>query len=74
MFKIISAFAFATLLSLPAAAAAPPSATDGADREVTAPRILVEDTKVQEPRVRVAPNCGIQCSARPYRYRTSSLN
>jgi hypothetical protein len=63
MSKIISAFVCATLLSLPALAAAPPSATNerAANGEITAPRILVEDTKVQEPRVRVAPGCPSSC-------------
>jgi hypothetical protein len=57
MSKIISAFAFATFLSLPAFAAVPSSTPNerAAKGEITAPRILVEDTKVQEPRVHVAP-------------------
>jgi hypothetical protein len=62
MSKIIFAFACATFLSLPALAAAPPSVTERATNgEITAPRILVEDTKVQQPRVRVAPGCGTSC-------------
>ena len=62
MTKIISAFAFATLLSLPAAAAVPQSAADqggpvklGISERI--PAKVVEDTKFQEPRVRVAPGC-----------------
>jgi hypothetical protein len=63
MSKMICAIAFATLLSLPAAAVAPPSATNerAVNDEITAPRILVEDTGVQEPRVRVAPGCPSGC-------------
>jgi hypothetical protein len=57
--KIISAFACAMFLSLPALAAVPSSATNelAANGEFSAPRILVEDTKIQQPRVRVAPGC-----------------
>ena len=60
MLKTISAFAFATLLSVPVFAAVPPSATNerAANGQITAPRIIVEDaTKAQEPRIRVAPVC-----------------
>ena len=60
MLKTISAFAFATLLSVPVFAAVPPSATNerAANGQITAPRIILEDaTKVQEPRIRVAPEC-----------------
>ena len=57
MSKIISAFAFATFLSLPAFAAVSSVTPNerAANEEITAPRIIVEDTKAQEPRVHVAP-------------------
>ena len=49
MSKIISALAFATLLSLPASAAV--------DREVTAPRILVTNPGVSCPANEGYPDC-----------------
>jgi hypothetical protein len=69
MSKIMSAFAFATLLSLPAFAAVPSSTVDqdglarlGVSESI--PAKVVEDTsKVQEPRVRVAPRgCATSCT------------
>jgi hypothetical protein len=60
MSKIISAFAFATLLSLPAPAAVPSSAADqgsfakwGVSERLPA-RVVEDASKVQEPRIRVA--------------------
>jgi hypothetical protein len=63
MSKIITAFAFATFLSLPAFAAVPSSTPNerAAKGEITTPRIIVQDTKAQEPRIRVAPGCGTHC-------------
>jgi hypothetical protein len=53
---------------VPVFAAIPPSATNerAANGQITAPRIIVEDaTKVQEPRIRVAPECWPECRCRP---------